>query len=275
LRTPAHSASSSLASPTAALLAIVAATGCRPRSQEQATKPGTPSSFRAADSAVHAGDSNDLFYGVSREGIAWLLAVNTRDTAGFLYEPLGAVSLCDLKFVSSDSLTFRSAVGRWACYRFAGHLDQDTLEGVIWVVPERSRSRTPPDSFHLALSRIRPTVAIRRGSNSISGVYSNVWYHEGAGDLLGEEILLVEMSSGLSAATILYEGSPDWPRAPDSLRRVGDTVYLWQPELLQRRESPDTAIVRHDTVFYSPNLELPLKASLSQVLQSPPRFKCT
>ncbi len=144
----------------------------------------------------------------------------------------------------------------------------------MWVVPERSRSRTPPDSFHLILARVPPPVATRQSSNTISGLYSNVWYHEGAGDLLGQEILLVETSSGLSAATILYEGSPDWPRAPDSLRRAGDTLFLWQPELLRRRELLDTAFVRHDTVFFSPNITLPLKTSLAQLFHGPPRFKC-
>ena len=257
----------------AVLFCIASAVGCPSRGQDRATQPPNVPASASTDSVVRHHPLGALYFGVSRRQIAWLVSLDPGTRSGLLYEPLGTVSLCDIRLDSTGTLSFQSAVGFWAYYRFAGRLDQSSLDGVILVVRERAHS--PADSFHVALTRIPISLPQQEDSQAVSGLYSDVWYHEGTGDLLGQEVILLQTAQGLSAATILYEGSPDWPTAADSVGRVGDTLTLWQREPWHRGPPPDRAVLRHDTLSFRDGPQLPKKASLGDLFARPPRFRCS
>ena len=253
------------------LLLIGSAIGCRSRAERPAADKATTGAPVVADPLGRDEDAGELYFGVSRQRIAWLVYLNRQTRSGVLYEPLGTVSLCDVHLGPGDTLSFQSAVVTGAYYGFTGILSEGRLDGVISVI--RKRSRTPPDSFRVMLART--PLPEREGSTTMTGVYSDVWYHEGAGDLLGQEVLLFETPKGPEAVTILYGGGPDWPRGADSITRSGDTLAIWQKEPFHRGPPPDRAVLRGDTLsFFDEGPQLPRKHSLRSLFTGPPNFRC-
>jgi len=256
----------------AGLPVIACGIGCRSRTQNAATNESTTRTSPIRDSVDRLNDA-DLYFGVSRDRIAWFVYLNRLTRSGVLYEPLGTVNLCEVRLGPGDTLFFRSALGGGAYYTFEGRVGQDFLDGVIWM--QRQRSRTPADSFRVLLGLLPLPPPTTGPSKSLSGLYSDVWYHEGAGDLLGQEVLLLETGSSMRAVTILYGGGPGWPTAADSVVRSGDTLAIWQREPFHRGPPPDAAVLRGDTLsFFDGGPQLPRKHSLRDVFTGAPRFRC-
>src|SRR2546422_11701645 len=98
------------------LLVIGSAIGCRSRAERPAADKATTGAPVVADPLGRDQDAGELYFGVSRQRIAWLVYLNRQTRSGVLYEPLGTVSLCDVHLGPGDTLSFQSAVVTGAYY---------------------------------------------------------------------------------------------------------------------------------------------------------------
>src|SRR6266536_4808373 len=63
-----------------------------------------------------------LYLGISQDGAAWLVRLDSDSPLSALYDPLESIALCEVKVDSSDHIWFRSAETDGSTIRFAGVL---------------------------------------------------------------------------------------------------------------------------------------------------------
>jgi len=85
------------------------------------------------------------------------------------------------------------------------------------------------------------------GHPSLGGLYGLVRMHQETGDLLGDELLLVNTTRGLVAFYTDYEGVPVGPYPSDAITVHHDTITVGVPLGDPGHSTPITFIIRHGT----------------------------
>ena len=213
-----------------------------------------------------------LYVGTSSDAIAWLLTVDTASASGTLFDPLGPIPLCGLRVDSEARKSFTSPeLSDGTIYRFVGRMSTTEIEGVLEHVAARSgRVRK---SSTLALRRVRLRGQSGTASRLPSGVYGNVMYHQQTGDLLGNELVLIDGEDGTVVLTIEYGGAPDWPRMAQRAKLRGDSLAVWTKYPV-RGDTADAGLVKGDTIQFGPDFKMVRKATLEEFLTQPSRYRC-
>ena len=211
----------------------------------------TPGERTAALASLAAGPRpfTGLYLGISQDGAAWLVRLDSSPQLALLYDPLESIALCEVKVDSSDHIWFRSAEIDGSTIRFAGLLSRDGFTGMVSRLSVRTGAAT--DSFPLAFHKIRARF-LAGMPDPISGVYVNL-RGTPSGDIYGRKLVLIDAVDGLVALDIVYEGTPGVPRAALKAERAGHMVnFLWSVDTTQVIEHPasDTAIIRGKTLEF-------------------------
>jgi len=220
--------------PTLILLLIGAA--CRGSTRSSDALP--PRQTHMA--SIAAGDSDTAYVRELRPGyyIApwnegkvthWLLVLVTPRFQGVTYYAAEASPLCSLE-MHGDSVGFLTdALPYWSSgthFRFAflGKLESGALKGSLLMDggPHSYNGRQFPTEFEFFPTDTLSTTA----DTSRAGDFASVRYVGEEGDLLGDEVLLVNTNRGLAAFYTGYWGVPDGPFPAESISFHGDTLTL-------------------------------------------------
>jgi len=202
-----------------------------------------PLGERPASVAVGRRSIEGLYLGISQDGAAWLVRLDSSSPISALYDPLESIALCEVKVDSSDRVWFRSVETDGSTIRFAGLVSGDGFTGMLSRISVRTGVAT--DSFPLTFRKIRARF-LRGERDQLSGAYVNL-RGTPSGDVYGRKIVLVNAVDGLVALDIVYEGTPGLPRAALEVERAGQMLsFLWSVDTTQVIQHPaaDTAFIR-------------------------------
>jgi hypothetical protein len=209
-----------------------------------------------------------IYLGFAEED-AWFIYLEPTSAASAMYRPFKSLALCDVKTGAGGAITFRSAALSGTEYQFTGRLSHDTLVGTVTSV--RTRSGTIVTTRSIVLRRV--TARFLTGSpDPFSGDYDQLESSEQTGDMVGREVVLLDLVDRVVGFAQDYQGGPDlvWEITGD---RVRDTLRLtWRsPE----RVEVDTAVVRGDTlVGYHGHLRAVRHFSIPELFRAPNRLEC-
>lgn len=160
----------------------------------------------------------------------WLLLyVNPRFEA-VIYDDAEVTPLCTLK-VRADSVGFTTEqlpfwqTGERFTFSFLGRLTPTGIKGVLLMNGRPYDKRAFPTEFRYH-SRV---TNVSHADSSLEGVYASVRLVREAGDLLGDELLVVKTHEGFTAFYTDYEGVPVGPYPADTFSLHGDTIDITIP----------------------------------------------
>ncbi len=213
-----------------------------------------------------------LYVGRSPQGVGWVLDLDVARGSGRLFAPSGTIPLCRVTSDSTGRASFNSPeLSNGTEYRFAGRVSSAGFDGVLQQVAARSgRVR---QSFVTSLKPIRLRNQPRRPTGDVSGIYSNVSHHAQTGDILGNELLLIDGEDEVVVLTIIYAGGPDWPRLAERVELRGDSLWLWTRYPL-RGDTMDIGLVKGDTIQFGRDYKMAKRASLGAVFAQPSPYRC-
>lgn len=217
------------------LLFGLAVSGCR----SQLRTPAAATHSNLADSVLARAQSDTSREGGLKPGYYigswdngyrrtdWILVYVTVGSRAATYRDAEVSSICNLQ-VHRDTVRFlTNELPQWPDFRrfrfsFAGRLVHDSIIGVLGTVGSTHDSVTFSAQF-----RIFPKDSITTSSDSaIEGVYASVRAVQEAGDVLGDELLLVKTKGRFAAFHTEFAGVPIGPEPADSLEWHGDTVTI-------------------------------------------------
>jgi hypothetical protein len=128
--------------------------------------------------------------------ISWFLKLDSQTASGDIYLAPQVLALRKVSLTQDGKVSFE--FGDKGEARFEGHISTG-VTGKFYY----SNGQT----FETHLTRIDERWL--SGENAaFAGVYSNVKFVPDAGDLVGEELLLIPLTSGFGGSLIFYEGVP-------------------------------------------------------------------
>lgn len=163
---------------------------------------------------------------VQPSGTHWLVFYfDTEGQQALMYEPPAALRLCAFT-VFRDTVRFQSpplmirTAGIPYRFRFVGKISADGLRGRVTVLGGLDNGEQDTVSLHWFQTSMDSTAA----AANEQGQFSSVRENEASGDLVGDELLIVNTAEGPIALYSLYAGAPLGPFPVDSLKLRGDTV---------------------------------------------------
>jgi hypothetical protein len=180
---------------------------------------------------------------------------------GAAYQPLSTLRLCRVRRDSAGNVSWLSVPDAGVVQQFNGTLDGTGLRGrVTWVGANTDVS-----------VELQPLSAGDVAAPEVSGLYSNMKYHEREGDLTGQEVLVIGIGPHPKMLITLYEGTPQGPFAVESLRVVGDTLRA----MFRAPDLEEFTYIRHTDALHTPDgTVLPRKAGLFEALRPKPQPPC-
>jgi hypothetical protein len=209
------------------------------------------------------GRNSQLYYGVSSQGWAWLFRLDFERGDGALYDPVNAIRLCDVVSDSTGAISWTSVPVLEIVRTFKGRTTRGGLSGTLEFNNIRTLTRR---TIEITLDSI-PSL-----DSMVSGIYSSRAYNEHAGDLLGEEVLLLTSQQRVWAAITKYEGTPQGPFALSNIEWKNDSLSGVYGTPVPMRALK--IVLRSDTLQLSDGTMLPKRHDLSTLLTPGPSHHC-
>lgn len=152
-----------------------------------------------SSTASSEGQVDGWYYGSSEDPtgrVSWFLQLDSRTSSGKIYLPPQILTLRNL-VIQSGKVSFE----------FGENSDDARFDGMINDGLTGKFSYLNGRSFEAHLTRIEEQW-LNQNYAAYAGLYSNVRFVEEAGDLVGAELLLVPLATGLGGSLTEYEGVP-------------------------------------------------------------------
>jgi hypothetical protein len=250
-------------------LLLLAALGCG-GTQDRLPEHQRVSSRALGPENHPAQELSGLYYGREANGWASLLYFRPDSMAGVAYDPAGLVQLCDV-VDSAGKVSFRMAPIGDSEIHFQGELSSSgRLIGETRTRTKGSSRRGEQSAIQL--DRLQEALPFERTPRrDSSGVFSNVVYSDEGGDLNGAELVLVRVDIRWYGLFTEYEGSPQGPYTARLTHARADTLWVEREDSI---ESPIEVAWQGDSVIVLGERTLKRRASISELLSRPPRFRC-
>jgi hypothetical protein len=159
-------------------------------------------------------DSGKFFLGSSQDpehcANAWLLYLDKENRNGEIFVVAGMNWFSDFELAEDGTLTFQWTGLGDKNYRFNGTLKSDEIAGDIQLVDSRS-GKTEYLCEMTASKLPAQNVHANPEHQVLPSRYSNVYYSDEGGDLVGFDIRFFSTSKGTQGMIVFYEDSWDEP----------------------------------------------------------------
>jgi hypothetical protein len=157
----------------------------------------------------------------------WLVLFVSAHDKAVTYDPPALLTVCDLR-VQGDSVllqTGRMAQGSALDFNLfiRGSLTPSGIRGTLRRV---GRNVSPSGPVPIGFIRYALDTAANKTPAGPSGLYSALRGVPEAGDVLGDELLLIPTTDGLVALWTEWAGGPDGPYRADSVNVWSDSVKI-------------------------------------------------
>ena len=146
--------------------------------------------------------TEEYYFGVTNSGSerrAWLVKLGAK--GGVLYMPPGNLRIRHPSISGAGNVSFETEPGLGGVsYRFAGRFEQEKILGEF-----RTSSAEPNVGSSTGVAVTLERMPITTARNALSGFYSNVQFVEEAGDLVGQEVILISAGNQLVGVFTSYE----------------------------------------------------------------------
>ncbi|MDP4221250.1 MAG: hypothetical protein Q8896_12515, partial [Bacteroidota bacterium] len=184
------------------------------------------------DAKIHAFRGiHGLYFGESRDssarGVGWLIYVDSKKNTGAIYYPAYGIQKIDgLELDSSSSqLHFSSKVNHTGIsLKFSGTVSSTAIDGILYE-SVGGKDRKYEISFHEIMQSMSG-VNVKQQTGEI---LSNIQYNSEGGDLLGDELLLLNDSNKLRIISTTAEGEIVSRYISPSVVRSEDTILFTEP----------------------------------------------
>lgn len=230
-------------------LFLLSLTSCSTSSKEEqvATKKTVPTE----------NNIQGLYFGSEDVGsgseLGWVIYLDNKNSKGVIYDPpYGILKLTDIKMTPTGGLTF-NAVNRndgKIQRSFAGTSYSDKISGTL--------SNSSDYSFKVKFERITPDSVSYARNSDIGIIFSDIYYNDEGGDLLGDEVLMLHTSNELKVLLTCAEGEPSGPYFASNVIEKGDTILFSIPSrsndsiFKMIRKGKTAELYRHSNGFKTP-----------------------
>lgn len=179
--------------------------------------------------AVPTGNNIQGLYFVSEDissggELGWVIYLDNKNSEGVIYDPpYGKLKLTNIKMTPTGGLTFNAVNNNDGKIQqsFAGTIYSDKISGTL--------SNSSNNSFKVKLEKITPDSVFYARNSDIGIIFSDVYYNDEGGDLLGDEVLMLHTSNGLKILLTCVEGEPSGPYFASNITEKGDTIFFSIP----------------------------------------------